>query len=358
MSDLEGSMTLIDRYDLLLLDLDGVAYVGERAVPGAAAALEEVRRRGVAVCYVTNNASRTPRAVAELLGRVGIPATAREVLTSAQAAAELLSQRLPPRSAVLVVGTSALAHEVAACGLTPVSVAADEPVAVVQGYGPEVGWWQLAEAAVALNQGALWVVTNTDRSVPSERGPLPGNGALIAAVVTATGRQPDVVVGKPYPALFSSAVRRYAAQRPLVIGDRLDTDIEGAVRAGYDSLLVLTGVTSAAEALIAGPRSRPCYLAADLSDLVTEYPSVRSADGVTRCRDWSVAADAGQLFLSGTGEPIDALRALVVAANSHPPADAVTVTPESEAAAAALERLGLSVASRSTVQGASQGASG
>lgn len=352
MTELAASMTLIDRYDLLLLDLDGVAYVGERAVPGAAAALEEVRRRGVAVCYVTNNASRTPRAVAELLGRVGIPATAGEVLTSAQTAAELLAQRLPPRSVVLVVGTSALAQEVAACGLTPVSAAAaDKPVAVVQGYGPEVGWWHLAEAAVALNEGALWVVTNTDRSVPSERGPLPGNGALVAAVATATGRQPDVVVGKPYPALFSNAVRRYAAHRPLVIGDRLDTDIEGAVRAGYDSLLVLTGVTSAAEALIAGPMSRPSYLAADLSDLVAEYPAVRSGGGVTRCRDWSVAADAGQLSLSGAGAPIDALRALAVAANSHPPAvEAVRVTAESEAAAQALERLGISVASRSTVQ--------
>jgi HAD superfamily hydrolase (TIGR01450 family) len=353
MTDLTASMTLIDRYDLLLLDLDGVAYVGERAVPGAATALEEVRRRGVAVCYVTNNASRTPRAVAELLGRVGIPATAGEVLTSAQTAAELLAQRLPSRSPVLVVGTSALAQEVAACGLTPVSAAADRPVAVVQGYGPEVGWWHLAEAAVALNEGALWVVTNTDRSVPSERGPLPGNGALVAAVTTATGRQPDVVVGKPYPALFSSAVRRYGASRPLVVGDRLDTDIEGAVRAGFDSLLVLTGVTSAAEVLITGPGDRPSYLAADLSDLVAEYPAVNTGDGVTRCRDWSVAADAGQLSLSGTGTPIDALRALSAAVNSHPPVDAVTVTAESGAAAQALERLGLSVAARSTAQGTS-----
>ncbi len=354
MTDLAASMTLIDAYDLLLLDLDGVAYVGERAVPGAVAALEEVRRRGVPVCYVTNNASRTPYDVAELLGRVGIPATAEEVLTSAQAAAELLAQRLPPGSAVLVVGTSALAQEVEACGLTPVSVAAHKPAAVVQGYGPEVGWWHLAEAAVALNEGALWVVTNTDRSVPSERGPLPGNGALVAAVATATGRQPDAVVGKPYPTLFSSAAHRYPARRPLVIGDRLDTDIEGAVRAGYDSLLVLTGVTSAAEALMAGPRSRPSYLAADLSDLVTEYPAVRSEDGVTHCRDWSVAADAGHLSLSGTGAPIDALRALAVAANSHPPAGAVTVTASSEAATQVLEQLGLSVASRWTVQGASE----
>jgi HAD superfamily hydrolase (TIGR01450 family) len=354
MTDLAASKTLIDRYDLLLLDLDGVAYVGERAVPGAAAALEEVRRRGVAVCFVTNNASRTPQAVAELLGRVGIPAAAGEVLTSAQAAAELLAQRLPPSSAVLVVGTSALAREMATCGLTPVLSAAEGPVAVVQGYGPEVGWRQLAEAAVALNEGALWVVTNTDRSVPSERGPLPGNGALVAAVVTSTGRQPDVVVGKPYPALFSSAVRRHAAHRPLVIGDRLDTDIEGAVRAGYDSLLVLTGVASAAEALLAGSPARPSYLAADLSDLVTEYPIVSSGDGVTRCRDWSVSTDAGRLSLSGTGVPIDALRALAVATTSHRPAAAATVTAESKAAAQALERLGLVAASRSTVQGASE----
>jgi HAD superfamily hydrolase (TIGR01450 family) len=354
MTDLAASMVLIDRYDLLLLDLDGVVYVGERAVQGAVAALGEVRRRGVPVCYVTNNASRTPQAVADLLKRVGVPAAAGEVLTSAQVAAELLAQRFPPGSAVLVVGTSALAGEVAACGLTPVSTAADKPVAVVQGYGPEIGWRHLAEAAVTLNNGALWVVTNTDRSVPSERGPLPGNGALVAAVATGTGRQPDVVVGKPSPELFTTAVRRHGARRPLVIGDRLDTDIEGAVRAGYDSVLVLTGVSGAGDALAAGPKARPTYLATGLSDLTAEYPTVDNRDGVTRCRGWSVSARAGQLWLGGTGSPIDALRALAVAAESDPPVQPVTVTSGTASAAQALERLGFPVASGPAVTGSSE----
>jgi HAD superfamily hydrolase (TIGR01450 family) len=335
-------VVLADQYDLLLLDLDGVVYLGEQAVPGAAEALAKIRTRGASVCYVTNNASRSPESVAELLGRVGVPASAGEVLTSAQAAAELLADRFPAGSPVLVVGAGALAEEVAACGLTPVTTAADKPVSVVQGFGSEVGWRQLAEAAVALGEGAFWVATNTDRSVPSERGPLPGNGALVAALATATGQEPDAVVGKPQPALFTAAARKYRAHRPLVVGDRLDTDIDGAVRAGYDSVLVLTGVTSPADALAAILKTRSRYLAADLNDLVTEFPAVTATmDGGVRCRGWTVAVTPSHFRLDGAGSPIDALRALASAVGRCPSLPWNRILPTGEAAGQALRQLGL-----------------
>ena len=258
---------LVDRYDLFVFDLDGVVYVGAEAVPGAVPALRRLRERGVGVAYATNNASRRAPDVAALISGLGAPADADEVITAAQATARVLAARLDAGSRVLIVGADALAAEVADVGLVPVRSADEKPVAVVQGYGPEVGWKQLAEGCVAVRGGALWVATNADRTLPSARGPLPGNGALVAALATAVDREPDLVVGKPEPALFEEAARQRAAKRPLVVGDRLDTDIEGANRAGMDSLLVLTGVTSRADLRDAPPQHRPTYVAPDLNGL-------------------------------------------------------------------------------------------
>lgn len=351
MSSGTSPVVLADQYDTLLLDLDGVVYLGERAVPGAAEALAEIRVRGTNVCYVTNNASRSSQAVADLLSHLGVPAKAEEVLTSAQAAAELLADRFPAGSPILVVGAAALVGEVAAWGLTPVTTAADKPVAVVQGFGPEVGWRHLAEAAVALGNGAFWVATNTDRSVPSIRGPLPGNGALVAAVAAAAGQEPDVVVGKPQPDLFMAAVRRNQARRPLVIGDRLDTDIDGAVRAGYDSVLVLTGVTSAAEALAASLKTRPRYLAVDLGDLVMEYPALTvTPGGHVQCREWTVSITEGQFRLAGVGQSVDALRALAGAVCRYPSLPWNRILPIGDAASQVLKQLGLPAVTPSSEQ--------
>jgi HAD superfamily hydrolase (TIGR01450 family) len=262
-----GSEQLIDRYDLVILDLDGVVYVGDGPVPAAADAVARLRQAGRPVAFVTNNASRSAGEIAERLAGMGIPATADQVLTSAAVAAEVLGDRLAPGSPVLVVGADALAGEVARVGLHPVRRADDRPVAVVQGYGPEVGWAELAEACLAIRAGAAWVVTNTDRTLPSPRGALPGNGALVAALQTTLERDPDLVVGKPEPALFATAAQRTGAVAPLVVGDRLDTDIEGAYRAGMDSLLVLTGISDEAAARSAPAPRRPRYLGADLTAL-------------------------------------------------------------------------------------------
>jgi HAD superfamily hydrolase (TIGR01450 family) len=332
------AVPLADAYDLVIVDLDGVVYLIDRPIPGAVEALGRLRERGVAVAYATNNASRRSEEIADLLTGLGIPAEPGEVLTSARAAATALAQRHPAGSAVLVVGADALRDEVRHAGLHPVDRADAGPVAVVQGYGPRVGWAELAQACVAVRDGADWVVTNLDATLPSSRGPLPGNGSLVAALRTATDREPDLVVGKPAPGLFTAAATRVRAARPLVVGDRLDTDIAGAVRAGMDSLLVLTGITGPAGLLAAGAHERPTYVASDLSGLFTveDAAPLHSGGGTG---DWAVHRTPKGLELSGTGTDLDALRALCVAAWSH--VDGAGVTAAGDPAAGALRRLGL-----------------
>jgi glycerol-1-phosphatase len=306
---------LADVYDAALLDLDGVVYLGGSAVPGAADALHRAAGRGMRLAFVTNNASRSPSAIAAQLTGLGVPATAADVVTSAQAAARLLAERLPAGAAVLVVGGMGLRLALRERHLRPVSTAADHPLAVVQGYAPDIGYGLLAEGSMAVRDGAWFVASNSDRTLPSPRGPQPGNGALLQVIEYATGQRP-VVAGKPERPLHAEAVRRTGAKRPLVVGDRLDTDIEGAVRGDADSLLVFTGVSRPADALLAPEGQRPTYLAADLDGLTTPHPAVTPADGGFRCGGWTARLDAGagKLELSGDGEPMDGLRALCGAA--------------------------------------------
>jgi HAD superfamily hydrolase (TIGR01450 family) len=286
-----------EEFDVALLDLDGVVYVGPDAVPGIPHALAAARSAGMRLGFVTNNASRRPEEVARHLQELGIPAEATDVITSAQAAASVVASRLGPGASVLPVGGPGVAAALVAAGLTVVERAEDQPAAVVQGYGVDVGWRQLAEAVVAVRRGARHVATNADPTIPSPRGLLPGNGAMVRVVSDVTGQQP-LVTGKPDPAMHEECVRRTGARRPLVVGDRLDTDIEGARRAGAASLLVLTGVTDAATLLAATPEHRPDLLAPDAGGLLRPHPAVRAADRSWRCAGWSaeITADGGLLL--------------------------------------------------------------
>lgn len=252
--------SIAQQYDCLLIDLDGTVFRGRRPTEGAVQSLATVESRKL---FVTNNASRSADEVAAHLCELGFTATSQDVVTSAQSAAHLLAGRLPPDSKVLIVGTEALANEIAAVGLRPVRRYDDDPVAVVQGLSTSIGWPDLAEAALAIRAGALWVAANVDPTLPTERGLLPGNGSLVAALRTATDAHPQVA-GKPGPHLMADAVARSDCRAPLVIGDRLDTDIEGANAAGLPSLMVLSGVNSARDAVYAVPRQRPTYIGHDL----------------------------------------------------------------------------------------------
>lgn len=302
---------LCTAYDAGLLDLDGVLYVGGSAVAHAAESVAAARADGMRIAFVTNNASRRPAVVAEHLVRLGIPAETADVVTSGQAAIRHLVEHLAPGSAVLIVGTSALSELVQEAGLRPVrtveAAGADGPRAVVQGLDTTTSWADLAEASIAIRAGALWVAGNADSTYPSDRGPLPGNGAMVAALVTATGRHP-LVVGKPKPALHQESVDRVGAARPLVVGDRLDTDVLGAVRAGSDSLLVLTGVTDPDALLAAPPGMRPTYLASDLRGLLVGHEAPRLLDGKAFCGAATASYDGTRLVTGGGGGD-DALRA-------------------------------------------------
>jgi HAD superfamily hydrolase (TIGR01450 family) len=306
-------------YDVALLDLDGVVYVGPDAVPGVPEALAVARTAGMRLGFVTNNAARTPGQVAEHLTELGIAAAPGDVITSSQAAATVVAETFGPGARVLAVGGPGVAAALSAAGLTVVERAEDEPVAVVQGYGREVGWAQLAEAVVAVRNGARHVATNADATIPSPRGPLPGNGAMVGVVRDVTGQDP-LITGKPDPAMHAECVRRTAARRPLVVGDRLDTDIEGARRAGAASLLVLSGVTDPAVLLAASPEHRPDLLAADAAGMLQPHPAVVPDGRSWRCGAWTASVGEGRdvLVLEASGDPggdngLDGLRALCVA---------------------------------------------
>lgn len=339
-------------HDVALLDLDGVVYVGPDAVPGVPAALAAARTAGMRLGFVTNNAARTPQDVATHLTELGVPADAAAVITSSQAAASVVADLLGPAARVLPVGGPGVAAALRAAGLTVVDRAEDAPAAVVQGYGPQVGWAQLAEAVVAVRNGARHVATNTDATIPSPRGPLPGNGAMVGVVSAVTGVEP-LVTGKPDPAMHAECVRRTAACRPLVVGDRLDTDIEGARRAGAASLLVFTGVTDPSTLLRATPYHRPDLLAADAGGLLVPHPAVVAEGATWRCGTWTVrSAEADDVLLleagdADAGDGLDGLRALCVAHWSRHPAGGapVRVLPVGERAAGAVDRWGLPRAS-------------
>ena len=350
-------------YDVALLDLDGVVYVGPAAVPGVPEALARAAAAGMRLGFVTNNAARTPEQVAAHLTELGVPAAPDDVITSSQAAASVVAELVGPGARVLPVGGPGVAAALTAAGLTVVDRAEDQPAAVVQGYGPAVGWAQLAEAVVAVRNGARHVATNTDATIPSPRGVLPGNGALVGVVSAVTGQQP-LVTGKPDPAMHAECVRRTGAHRPLVVGDRLDTDIEGARRAGSASLLVLTGVATPRDLLAAGPQHRPDLLAPDAGGLLVPHPPVTAVDGGWRCGSWQAVASGAELTLRSTGrsparadgggadgsgsdgggsDGLDGLRALAVAHWAQHPEDGAGVRARAgdDTAATALAGWGL-----------------
>ncbi|ORT60164.1 HAD-IIA family hydrolase [Streptomyces sp. CB03238] len=313
-----SARALSEAYDTALLDLDGVVYAGGEAIPYAVEALETARDGGMHLAYVTNNALRTPDAVAAHLTELGVPAGPADVITSAQAVARLIADQVPPGSRVLVIGGEGLRVALRERGLEPVESADDDPAAVVQGYGgPELPWGRFAEASYAVARGVPWFASNTDLTIPSGRGIAPGNGAAVEVVRIATGAEPQVA-GKPLPPMHRETILRTGAERPLVVGDRLDTDIEGAFNGGVDSLLVLTGVTDAAQLLAAVPEHRPTYVDADLRGLSTGQPEVggTAADGFV-CGGWTAAVRGDALVLDGDGGALDGLRALCAAAWTH-----------------------------------------
>jgi HAD superfamily hydrolase (TIGR01450 family) len=310
--ELGSDRPLTEIYDAALLDLDGVVYVGPTAVPHAPEALVLARATGMRLAFVTNNASRTAEQIAAQLREVGVPASADEVATSAQAAARVVAELVPAGSAVLIVGGEGLEQAILDRGLRPVWVHTADVAAVVQGYHPTVSWVHLAEGSFAVRTGIPWVASNTDLTLPTARGIAPGNGSLVQVIRSTTGREP-IVAGKPELAMHAESAERVGARHPLIVGDRLDTDILGANRAGADSLLVLSGVTDAAALLAATPDLRPTFLATDVRGLLRVHEPVhRGSDGVSS-GGWTATVRDGRLELAGSGERSEGLRVACVA---------------------------------------------
>lgn len=260
---------LLDSYDSLLLDLDGVVYRGKEAIPGAVEAINRAQDLGKKVAYITNNASRTPEQITEQLVGFGIKAAPEQVIGAAKAGAKLLATKIPPGSKVLVVGGEGLRVEVVNLGFQIVEHSAEEPAGVIQGFSPDVGWKQLAQAAFAIQAGAVWVATNQDWTLPLERGIAPGNGTLVGAVHTAVGILPEFA-GKPFRPIFDAAIE-LGFSKPLVVGDRLDTDIKGAIAAGMDSACVMTGIATRKELLGAKSDERPNFILENLMGIFDSY---------------------------------------------------------------------------------------
>jgi len=325
----------LDGVDVLLADLDGVVYRGDDAIPYAVESLNRAQT-AIRVGYLTNNASRTDATVAAHLTELGLTVAPDDVVTSPQAAVKLLAGLVAAGSRILVVGGDGLVTEVERAGFVVVRSAEDAPAAVIQGFAPSVAWTDLAEAAFALRtrdgvEGIPWVATNTDWTIPQARGTAPGNGTLVSAVHTAVGRLP-VVAGKPERAIFDAATTRFGAAAPLFVGDRLDTDIVGANRAGMPSALVLTGIDGPKQVLAADPESRPTFLLGDLRDLFLPYPRVVTAEKrgarLSTVGTAVVKVEGRAVTLEKTGDPIDVLRAAAAAIwGSGSPIYALEVDP-------------------------------
>lgn len=315
-------------YRLALLDLDGVVYRGADPVEHAAEGIDRAQTLGMRMAYTTNNASRFPHVVADQLRGFGLTLDDGQVITSAVVAARMLRRHLQEGARVLVIGSDHLRDQIRLNGMVPVGKAADKPEAVIQAWYPELSWQDLAQASFAIEGGARYFTTNKDQTLPREGGMAPGNGAMLQAVILATGKQPEDSAGKPESAMYDEARQLLAGDqkildidRCLPVGDRLDTDIEAANRGGYDSMLVLTGVARTPAILTAPAKWRPTYLAEDLRGLAESQPQPsKEADQIWHCGDQTAMVDDdGHVTLralEGGGDPIsdlDAVRACACA---------------------------------------------
>lgn len=322
-SPLRGSgAALAEEYDCALLDLDGTAWSGDETIEHAATSVIEAREAGMASAFVTNNAMRTPQQVTDKLNSMDFQATPDMVMTSAMDIAAIMAEELDEGSKVFVIGGAGLRLALEERGFVLVDSADEEPVAVVQGLDKKVDWVLLSEGAFAIERGASFYASNLDATLPIERGQALGNGSLVRAIQHATRKRP-IAGGKPEPGIYRRAGELVGAQNPLAVGDRLETDIMGAVAAGVPALHVLTGVHQAHDVIRAPRGQRPTYLAIDMRGLLEAHPAPKHhRDGTWTCGVSQVAkaTRSGVLTLDDVEltEPvtisIDSYRALAAAA--------------------------------------------
>ena len=295
--------SLVDRYDALFIDLDGVVYRGDRPVAGAVKALPEVRGRGARILFLTNNSSRTPEEVAGKLEGLGIAARPEEVLTSGVATASMLGREGWGGRTAFVIGERGIREALEHAGIRILDGEADRADLVVVGWDRSADYPKLRTAGLLVQRGARLVATNADASYPAPDGLWPGAGAILAAVTTTTGATPTVV-GKPARPLFEEAAELTGATHPLMIGDRLDTDVSGAYGAGWDSLLVFTGASQPSDLLRA--EHVPTYVGEDLSAVLRDPPPARFRPvGPTDVPDIRALLESAGLSAAGVERRLD-----------------------------------------------------
>ena len=311
----ESATPVIEAHDLVMFDLDGVVYVGGEAIDGVADHIDRVRETGRHVAFVTNNASRTPAQVAEKLTGVGVAAEAADVVTSAQAAARVLVEAHGEGARILLLGGEGLRVALLEAGLEPT----DDPVdvvAVASGYGPDVRWRDIMRVSTLVRDGLPYVASNADLTIPTPYGLAPGHGVLVRTITGFAGVE-ATVAGKPEKPLMEETVLRVGGDRPIMVGDRLDTDIEGAHAIAAPSLLVLTGVTWLEELAAATEELRPTYISPTLEGLFEPHPTPAADGGSVELGGWAAQVDDGRLRVTGEGTDADWWRVAATACWRH-----------------------------------------
>lgn len=311
----ESATPVIEAHDLVMFDLDGVVYVGGKAIDGVADHIDRVRETGRHVAFVTNNASRTPAQVAEKLTGVGVAAEAADVVTSAQAAARVLAEAHGKGARILLLGGEGLRVALLEAGLEPT----DDPVdvvAVASGYGPDVRWRDIMRVSTLVRDGLPYVASNADLTIPTPYGLAPGHGVLVRTITGFAGVE-ATVAGKPEKPLMEETVLRVGGDRPIMVGDRLDTDIEGAHAIAAPSLLVLTGVTWLEELAAATEELRPTYISPTLEGLFEPHPTPAADGGSVELGGWAARVDDGRLRVTGEGTDADWWRVAATACWRH-----------------------------------------
>jgi len=272
---------LAQAFSRFVLDLDGVVWRGDQAIPGSSETIGALRDAGKRVVFMTNNSWRTPEEVAERLHKIGAPSEPREIVTSSIAAQLMIEREIPGARgrAAYVIGGAGLVQAMEEIGLRIVdgAEAADASVVVV-GIDRKLTYEKLRRATLAIRAGAYFCATNTDPTLPAADGLWPGAGAIVAALRTATDVVP-MVAGKPNAPMLEVARERLDGSPALVVGDRVDTDVLAASAAGWPSALALSGATGLAELAVAP--AWPDYIVRDLAALLRDlpHPTVRPASG-------------------------------------------------------------------------------
>jgi glycerol 3-phosphatase-2 len=334
----ESGAPVVEAHDLVMFDLDGVVYVGGEAIEGVADHIDRVRASGRHVAFVTNNASRTPAQVAEKLTRVGVAADAADVVTSAQAAARLLAEAHGEGARILLLGGEGLRVALLEAGLEPT----DDPegaVAVASGYGPDVRWRDIMRASTLVRDGLPYVASNADLTIPTPYGLAPGHGVLVRTITGFAGVE-ATVAGKPEKPLMEETVLRVGGDRPIMVGDRLDTDIEGAHAIAAPSLLVLTGVTWLEELAAATEELRPTYISPTLEGLFEPHAVPAEDGGSVELGGWAARVDDGRLRVTGEGTDADWWRVAATACWRHLDESGVVVDVSDTTPPGPVRRLG------------------